>query len=436
MAETTRHSSEAQRVLEAEFFARHPAAATESFELLDPTDQIAILERHPVARMLPLWEYLAPGVGRRLLVELPRPLTIETLQGLGPARLASLLAEFDEAEREDWLGHLGERAAEEVRSILRYPADRAGAKMDPRVKPFRFSLSVEEVKERLRRDRRPGRTGCFVVDSEDRLVGRVDMQDIALAESDRRIGSLAWPVRASVGPMAGSEEVEQALDKHRLADLPVVDIEGRLLGAIRHASAAEAELERASLGIQTMVGASKDERATSNVSFAVRKRLPWLKVNLVTAFGAAAVVSLFEGTIARFTALAVLLPVVVGPAGNAGAQALAVTMRGLALREVRTAQWFRVVVKEAGTGLLNGLAMALTTAAGVYLWSGSDGLALVTGVSMVASMVVAGIAGATIPIVASLLGQDPAQSSSIVLTTITDIAGLLGFLGLATLLPD
>ena len=171
-------------------------------------------------------------------------------------------------------------------------------------------------------------------------------------------------------------------------------------------------------------------------SFAIRKRLPWLQINLVTAFLAASVVGFFEDTIARFTALAVLLPVVAGQSGNTGAQALAVTMRGLALREVRVRQWLRVVAKEVTAGAGNGVAVAATTSVAVYFWSGSPGLALVIGVSMVLSMTIAGLSGAAIPMILTSLRQDPAQSSSIILTTVTDIAGFFSFLGIATLLSD
>jgi magnesium transporter len=185
-----------------------------------------------------------------------------------------------------------------------------------------------------------------------------------------------------------------------------------------------------------MVGASREERALSRVSFAVRKRLPWLEINLATAFLAAAVVGLFEATIAQFTALAVLLPVVAGQSGNTGAQALAVTMRGLALREIRVRQWPQVTRKEASVALINGIAVAVTTSAGVLLWSASIGLALVIGTSMVLSMVAAGIAGVIVPTVLTASDQDPAQSSSIILTTVTDVVGFSSFLGIATLLSS
>jgi magnesium transporter len=192
--------------------------------------------------------------------------------------------------------------------------------------------------------------------------------------------------------------------------------------------------ERSTASAVTMVGASEDERALSSPFFAVRKRLPWLEINLLTAFLAAAVVGVFEDTIAALPALAVLLPVVAGQSGNTGAQALAVTIRGLALREIRTRHWWKVVTKEIIAGAGNGVVVALTTAVAVYFWSGSSGLALVICVSMVISMTIAGLAGAAIPMVLTSLRQDPAQSSSIFLTTVTDVAGFYSFLGIATLL--
>jgi magnesium transporter len=213
-----------------------------------------------------------------------------------------------------------------------------------------------------------------------------------------------------------------------------VNHDGRFVDAIRQATLMSAVEQETSADIQTMVGASADERALSSPAFAVRKRLGWLQINLLTAFLAAAVVGLFENTIAKFTALAVLLPVVAGQSGNAGAQALAVTMRGLVLREISLRHWPRMVWKEAAVGLTNGLAVAATTALGVYVWSRSSGLVAVISSAMVISMVIAGVAGALVPIVLRRFGQDPAQSSSIVLTTVTDVAGFFSFLGIATLL--
>jgi magnesium transporter len=268
------------------------------------------------------------------------------------------------------------------------------------------------------------------------LTGSVPLQEIILARPNRRLIELSSGMPPSVHALSTREEVVELLNQRRLPSLAVVDLEQRLLGVIRHDALVAAAQEEMSADIQTMVGVSKEERALSKAGFAVRKRLPWLQINLATAFLAASVVGIFEETIARFTALAVLLPVVAGQSGNTGAQALAVTMRGLALREIRLHHWLRVSWKEINVAAVNGVAVAMTTAAGVYLWSQSTGLALVIMLSMIISMVAAGLSGAVIPMILTALRQDPAQSSSIILTTVTDVVGFFSFLGIATMLAS
>ena len=233
--------------------------------------------------------------------------------------------------------------------------------------------------------------------------------------------------------MASREEITDILETHKISELPVIDARGCLAGIIRYDALISAVQNETSADIQTMVGVSKDERALSPIPFAVRKRLPWLQINLATAFLASAVVGLFEGTIAHFTALAVLSPIVAGQAGNTGQQALAVTMRGLALREISAHNWWRMIYKEMSTGFINGVAIALTTAFFVYLWSHSLSMAAVIAAAMVLSMVAPGFAGAIIPLILTILDQDPAQASSIILTTVTDCTGFGTFLGIATL---
>ncbi len=433
---TSRHASDVERELQRAFLTRHPGAATIALEDLDPDEVLEIFAAQPAETMVPIWERLSPHVGRDLLNSLPDAVLEETVRALNAVQLARHLAAAAPEEREKTLALLERRKARVVRGLLVYPPDRAGALMDAGARTMRETGTVARALGQLRRDRRRNHIGFFVVDSENRLVGWVDMQDLALARPGESVGGLARRVRTFVDAMATQDEVNEAMEAHRLWELAVVDLDGKLMGVIRRAATIEAERERATTGIQTMVGASRDERALSKVSFAVLKRLPWLQANLVTAFAAAAVVGLFESTIAQFTALAVLLPVVAGQSGNTGAQALAVTMRGLALREIGTAHWPRVVFKETNVGFWNGTAVACTTAICVYVWSGSYGLCLIIATSMILSMVVAGVAGAAIPMLLTALRQDPAQSSSIVLTTVTDVTGFFSFLGIATLLSD
>ncbi len=207
----------------------------------------------------------------------------------------------------------------------------------------------------------------FVVDANDLLVGAIDLQSLIAAAPDARIGTLMRPVKWHVDEFTTREEIAAGIGRYNVNALPVVNLQGRFSGFIRSENLFDAVEQDALSDLQTMVGAGKDEHALSTVWTAIRKRHPWLQFNLLTAFLAASVVGLFEHTIAQFTALAVLMPVVAGQSGNTGAQALAVTMRGLALREIGVNAWLRVLRKEMLSGLLNGLGVALVTALAVYL---------------------------------------------------------------------
>jgi magnesium transporter len=188
--------------------------------------------------------------------------------------------------------------------------------------------------------------------------------------------------------------------------------------------------------IQKIFGAGGDERVNSTILFSLKKRLPWLHVNLATAFLAAAVVALFEGIIAKLTVLAVFLPVVAGQGGNAGAQSLAVVMRGIVMREIPRDKVFRLISKEAKLGAINGVIIGTVTALIAWIWYGNPYLGLVIGLGMLLNLVFAGLSGASIPIVMKRIGLDPAQSSNIILTTVTDVMGFIAFLGFAVLFQN
>jgi magnesium transporter len=415
-------------------FRLYPSEAARRLED-QPLDQTAeLLERQGAARAAPVLDRLAPDVAASVLERIAGDRAGALLAALEPQRAAALLARLDERRRGELLAALGPQAAREMRELLSYPPDTAGHLMDPRVTALRGDVTVGAALARIRASRSGGAREVFLIDEEGQLDGWAPLHEIALSEPGTPLESLRRPLPAGVEAMAPREDMVEALSRTGLSSLPVVDAQGKLIGVIRHAALVAAAQEEASVDIQTMVGASREERALSPVRFAVRKRLPWLEINLATAFLASAVVGLFEDTIARFTALAVLLPVVAGQSGNTGAQALAVTMRGLALREIRLRHGLRVIGKEVFVGMVNGVAVAATTAAAVYAWSRSWGLASVIGFSMVISMTVAGLAGATVPMALTAAGQDPAQSSSIILTTVTDVVGFLSFLGIATLL--
>jgi len=423
--------------LESRYLRDYPREAARKLEALPAAQAARAIAAQPPQLVVPVWDQLATDVQERLIEQLPEAVVAQLLAEMDPPLAAELLLTTDAEDRARWLRLMEPGAARFVEGLMAYSPDAAGRLMDPRVSSFRADLTAAQALERLRgfKKNRALRE-LFLVDDEGRLAGRVDIQDLATAAPDERLQRIARPVAAAVLDAAPREEVVEKIEQTGVQALPVVNIAGRLIGVIHQSALVAAVQEEASLDIQTMVGVSRDERALSRVRFAVVKRLPWLQINLATAFLAASVVGLFQDTIAKFTALAVLLPVVAGQSGNAGAQALAVTMRGLALREISVRHLPRVVAKEVIVGLLNGVAVAVVCALAVWLWSGSIGLVTVIAMAMVVSMVAAGFSGAAIPIILNRLGFDPAQSSTIVLTTVTDVVGFFSFLGVATSLQS
>ncbi len=416
------------------YLTDYPLEAARRIESLDPGEVAEGLSRQSASVLAGVWSRLLPDSAAKLLPLLPDDLADDLLAELLPGEAIRILACLPEAERERRIERLEPEIRAELKELAAYPSNSAGRLMNPEVRAYRRDLTVAELLERLGQRGMLTARSLFLVDDRQRLTGKAPLQDVAVAPREARLSTLEQPVRVTVQPMDPVDAVTQAFEVHRVLDLPVTDDEGKFLGAVTHDDLARTVQESATVDIQTMVGAGREEKALSSPVFTVKRRMPWLQINLVTAFLAAAVVGLFEATIAQVTALAVLLPVVAGQSGNAGAQALAVTMRGLALREITARQWFRVVRKEVLAGLMNGVAIAITCGIGVFIWSRSPGLVLVICASMILAMVAAGFAGAVIPIVLTRLGQDPATSSSIILTTVTDIAGFFSFLGIATVL--
>jgi magnesium transporter len=421
------------RSLVRDFIHLYPDEAAHTVEPLAPEEVAALLERQEPPLAAELLRRMPGETAAEALALVSDAVTPALVAALDPGTAATLLSRLDEERRQRLVTLLDPALATELSELMKYPADVAGGFMDPRVTTFRPHTTAREALTRIRSRRDQRIQDVFLVDEEGRLTGAIGLHDLALAEPGTPVESIGATRPVRVQAMAPREDVVAIAESGQVTSVPVVDLGDRLLGVIHHGDLVAATQEVASADIQTMVGVSPDERALSRPSFAVRKRLPWLQINLATAFLAAAVVGLFENTIAQFTALAVLLPVVAGQSGNTGAQALAVTMRGLALREIRVRHWARVGGKELVVGAVNGLAVAAVTALGVYIWSDSAGLAAVMGVSMVCSMIVAGLAGASVPMALTLMGQDPAAASSIILTTVTDVMGFLTFLGFATL---
>ncbi|MCB1692230.1 MAG: magnesium transporter [Pseudomonadales bacterium] len=418
--------------LGAHYLQHFPTEAARFIETNPETvDSIAAL---PTMSLVQLFDRVDAAHVRSLFLRLPVSRQGDILQSSAVRTTLIILGTLEETEREASLSSLPAATRRELEQFLSFPADTAGYYMDRPIGQFRVDNTVGEALDRLRAASQRRIRSLYVVDNDNVLVGRVDMQDMALNENHVRLSAITAPVEGVAYLTTPREELVDIFDEFHMDSIPIVDQEHKLIGVVRYTALIQAAEDEASVDIQTMVGASADERALSTPVFAVMKRLPWLHINLLTAFLAASVVGIFESTIAQFTALAILMPVVAGQSGNAGSQALAVTMRGLALKEISILQWRSVLAKEVQVGIADGLALAVTCGLGVLVWSGSPGLALVIAIAMITSMIAAGIAGALVPMILVRLGQDPATAASIILTTVTDVSGFVSFLGTATLL--
>lgn len=425
-----------QRGLLSELMERHPIDSARALVGATREELVEIVFSQQPRTAAELLRRMNPDDAAPALVSASPEAVRDVLAVMDPSVVADLIGRLDDDRRAELLARVPGQLARELAEILEFPAGSAGKLMDSRATRFRRDETVEQALDRLRRVAERRITDLMIVDLEGRLEAIVPLHVAAGAEPETELGSLAETDPVSVQPITPSEDVVALLEKHRLASLPVVDFDRRLIGVISYDALLQAAQQDAVADAQAMVGASRTERALSTPWEAIKSRLPWLQINLATAFMASFVVGAFDSTIARITVLAALMPIVAGQAGNTGGQALAVTQRGLALREIRTSHVWRIVRKEAVVGASNGLATAAVTSLGVLLQSKNPVLAGVISVAMVCSMTVAAVSGAVIPIALTALGRDPATASSIILTSITDIVGFFSFLGLATLMAN
>jgi magnesium transporter len=413
------------------FVELHPEDAARAVESLPPADAARVIKNMPTRTATGLLERLQPHLAAHLLEQTTDERCRDLLTETDAHTASAILHHLDEVRREQVLGGLPEDTARSLRELAEYPAETAGGMMESKVVALSIDLTVQLAIAAIRKAPREALYYLYVTHRDGRLAGVLSMRDLLLASPRDPIEPLVRQSVLSVPPTMVREEVVDLMSEHGFLALPVVDPAGKLLGVVKYDEALQAATLEAFEDLQKIVGAGGDERALSPIATVVARRLPWLFVNLVTAFMAAAVVGVFEGIIAQVSALAVLLPVVSGQGGNSGSQSLAIVIRGLALREIVPGTAGRVLRKELFAAAINGTAVAVVTAAAVYLWSASVGLAMVIGLAMVVNMTAASVSGTIIPLMLRRLGRDPAQSAAIFLTTVTDIVGFASFLGFA-----
>jgi magnesium transporter len=273
----------------------------------------------------------------------------------------------------------------------------------------------------------------YVIDARKHLVGVTSLRRLLLVSPETPLKRILTPEVISVRVDTDQEEVARQVASYNLLAVPVVDEESKLVGVITVDDVIDVIKDEATEDLYRLAGVSGDERVATPPFEALRKRLPWLGVNLVTAFLAVSVVALFESTIERVTALAVFMPVVAGMGGNAGMQTLTVIVRGLALGELSWGNARKTLFKEAVIGLGNGLVLGLAAAAVAWVTRMDPMLGLLLGLAMVCNMFVAAVAGTLVPLGLKAMKVDPALASSVFITTFTDVVGFASFLGFATI---
>jgi magnesium transporter len=407
--------------------------AVRALETMTEEEVAAVLRALPPGEAAAVLRKLQSAYAAEVLKTAEPELFRAIAKQLEPSHAASIFMNLPSEVRERFLTQLPPKLKNEIREQLTYPEDSVGRIMGTRFLAFRRDLKVRQVIEKIRSvaQQRYPFSYAYVVDSEERLVGVMNMRDLLLASPEQRLEEVMRRDMFTIHCFDDREQAAAEFSKRRYFAAPVVDHENRILGIIRAEQLLEGVKDEVASDIQRMVGAGGDEKAFSPIAYSLKKRLPWLLVNLATAFAAAAVIALFEDIIAKLTVLAVFLPVVAGQGGNAGAQSLAIVMRGLVMREVPKEKVRRLVLKEAGLGLVTGAATGVVTAVIAWLWNGNPWLGLVIGLGMLVNLTAAGFAGAAIPIIMKRLGLDPAQCSSIILTTVTDVVGFFAFLGFA-----
>lgn len=424
----------------------------------DTTLKALISEYHP-SEIAILFESLSQESRERIISILPAEQASEViaemdsefhpeklLENLLPERRSEIVEELDyddatdiisqlpEEQQQEILEELDEEDASNIRTLLKYEEDSAGGLMNTQViKINEYLIKKEALEEIIHQSEEMEEFYTInVINDQNILLGIVSLKDIIKARNNVRIKELIKSDFVYVKADTDQEEVAKLISQYNLTSIPVVDDEMHLLGRITFDDVIDVMEEENTEDILKISGVSEDEELAGNWKEAVKSRLPWLVLNLGTAFLAASIIRNFENTIASMGVLAGYMVMIAGMGGNAATQALAVTVRRISLNDLSDNQAYRTVLKEFTVGLINGAAIGCIVFLFALLYDQNPMLGLVIFIAMTGNLIIAGIAGSAIPLVLKRIGIDPAIASSIIITTFTDVFGFLLLLGLAS----
>jgi magnesium transporter len=364
---------------------------------------------------------------------LPNDQIAQAVQELDSDDAVYILEDLDQEDQDEILAQLPFTERIRLRRALDYPEETAGRRMQTEfvaVPPF---WTVGQTIDYMREDKNlpESFSQIFVIDPTFRLVGAIDLDRILRTQRAVKVEEVMHETRHAIPATMDQEEAAQLFEQYDLLSAAVVDENERLVGVLTIDDVVDVIQEEAEEDLLRLGGVG-DEELSDSVLAASRSRVPWLMVNLVTAFLAASVIGLFDATIEQIVALAVLMPIVAGMGGNAGSQTMTVTVRALATKDIDIYNSGRIIRREMGVGSLNGIIFAVLIGLVAGFWFSDPNLGGIIAAAMVINMFVAALAGILIPLLLDRVGADPAVSSAVFVTAVTDVVGFFAFLGLAT----
>ncbi|MBI9111382.1 magnesium transporter [Maridesulfovibrio ferrireducens] len=419
-----------QRVIDA----MHPADAADHIEELGLDEQVKFIKQLPIRDAADSIAEMEKYDQRELIEKLNLGMAARILEFMSPDDATDILEGLDDDLRESLLRQIKAEDREEISTLLTFDPETAGGVMNTEVAILLEDLTVDQAIASIRAEVEDKSIPyyAYLVDRRNHLTGAVSLRDLLISRPGKKLKELIHNQHLiSVTYEVDKEEVARLIGHYNFLAMPVTDFEHRLLGVVTVDDVIDIINEEASEDMQSMVGAGTDETTDSPWTYSVKKRLPWLVINVANSAISAWVVHLFEANIAKMAILAVLMPIVANQAGNTGQQALAVMIRQFATEKFDRKKSWNAVFRELKIGLANGVCIAFLVLMAVYMLTDNSALAMVMSGALFIDMLMGAVVGGAIPIILKEFGRDPAQASSIFLTTITDSLGFLSLLGLA-----
>ena len=412
-----------------------PAVVARLLERIPVDDRRTVLRKYSVDSASVILSEMNAEDSAEVVGAMRESRAVKIIEAFDPDDAADIVAELDDDDRTRLLDKVDPETAHTVQSLLAYEPETAGGIMTPEYASVFPEMNADQAIDHLRSHFRDAEElyNIYVVDKGNHLLGVVSVRDLILAKSTQLIVDfMNTQVKGVCTPDMDREEVALLIAEYNLLSLPVVGPNNNILGIVTVDDVIDIMQDEATEDIQKFVGAGYDESIHDKISYSLVKRHPWLQVNLLTAFMAAGIIFMFQNQIKQLTLLAVFMPVIASLGGNAGTQTLAVAIRSIALGEVSNDDQLRLCLRETLKGLINGVAVGLIAALTAYLVTYSLGVALIVIIALILNMGLAGLLGALIPLLLQKFHLDPAQSSSIFLTAVSDVAGFFIFLSLGT----